>query len=150
MTPTHSRQRTPSRIRTVARRTYLVAAWAFLVAISLQVFLAGAGVLADGAYLARHVSFVEVFQPLPLLLLAAALVGRLSLFQKLAPALIFGAIVLQYDFAGASHPWVAGLHTINALAMFWGSTEMVRRSTWGPGDPTLHVASEEASTRSPA
>lgn len=121
-------QRTLRPYQTLARRAYAVLAVAFLAAIIIQVFLAGAGIFSSGAWLSRHVEFVEWFQPLPLFLAVAAFVGRMGWFTKLAPLAAFAAIVLQYEFAGARPHLVAGLHTVTALALFWLAYEMTRRS----------------------
>lgn len=108
---------------------YTGLAWLFLTAVVLQVFFAGAGVLADGAYLARHVSFVEVFQPIPVFLVAAAFLARTGWFEKLAPAGIWLMLVLQYEFVKMSPSALAGLHTVNALGIFLLTYVLVRRST---------------------
>lgn len=123
-----SSQRTLRPYQRAARRAYLVLAVAFLAAIVIQVFLAGAGIFSSGAWLARHVEFVEWFQPLPLFLALAAFVGRMGWFARIAPLAAFAAIVLQYEFAGARPHLVAGLHTVTALVLFWLSYEMTRRS----------------------
>ncbi len=127
MTSSHPLQRTPSRFRRPAQYAYLGLGVLFLSAIIIQVFLAGAGVFSNAAYLGHHARFVEWFQPLPLFLLLAAFPAKIDRFTKIAPALAFGALVLQYEFVKASPSLAAGLHTVNALFIFWLAVQMVRR-----------------------
>lgn len=88
-----------------------------LLAIVVQVFLAGAGVFADRAWFAHHISFVHWFEALPLLMLLCAWAGRLGRMPLLASAGLFLLIGLQYAFAQAGG-LVAALHAVNALAIF--------------------------------
>lgn len=125
-----SGERALRRDQVAARRIYLILAAAFLAAIVMQVFLAGAGIFASGVWLARHVAFVEWFQPIPLFLAATAFWGRMSWFARLAPLGAFAGIALQYEFVKASPQLVAGLHTVTALLLFWLAYEMTRRA-WG-------------------
>lgn len=119
----------PSKRERWASLTYAGLAWLFLGAVVVQVFFAGAGVLADGAYLARHVSFVELFQPIPVFLVALAFLARTGWFEKLVPAGIWLMLVLQYEFINMSPSVLAGLHTVNALGIFLLSYVLVRRTT---------------------
>lgn len=116
----------PSPLRTISRTAYLILAVVLLFAILLQVFLAGAGVLSDPGFLAHHVAFMEWFQTIPVFLLLAALIGRMTRTAKLLPVLIWVAFFLQYQFIGLRPSLAAGLHTVNALLIFWLTSLIVK------------------------
>lgn len=120
-------QRTLRPRHKIARRTHLVLAAAFLGAVVLQVFFAGAGVLSDTQYIQRHVLFVEWLQPIPVFLVASAFMGRMSRMSKLAPVGAWLGIVLQYEFVKLSSA-AAGLHVVNGFLIAWLATEMLRKA----------------------
>lgn len=77
-------------------------------------FFAGVGVF--GADWAWHQSFVHLLELLPLLMIPAAFLGRLSWGLRLLP---FGLVILmgvQYATANAAIP--AALPPVNALLIF--------------------------------
>jgi hypothetical protein len=110
-----------------------VLAWLLVACLFVQVFLAGVSVFSDPTWWTYHRNFVHVFEGVPLLLGILALVGagRAGLVT-----LSFGLVVmigLQYAFAGARPSIVAGLHTVNALLIFWAALALAgaRRSDEG-------------------
>lgn len=114
-----------TRLMTVSRNGYLVLAVVLLVAILIQVFLAGAGVLSDAGFLGHHASFMEWIQPVPVLLLLAALLGKMARKALLLPVVTWVAFFLQYQFIGLRPGLAAGLHTVNALLIFWLTLQMI-------------------------
>jgi len=127
-------QRQLSTRQRVSRRIHLVLAAAFGTAAIVQIFFAGAGVFSGSQYLARHVAFVEWFQPIPVFLVATALLGKMSWFSRVAPAAAWLGIVLQYEFAKLSPSAVAGLHVVNGFLIAWLAVETTRKAwTQRPG-----------------
>lgn len=115
----------PSTLRRAARIAYLVLALVLMASILVQVFLAGAGVLSDPGFLAHHAAFMEWFQAIPVFLLIAALLGKMTRTAKFLPVFTWVGFFLQYQFIGLRPSLAAGLHTVNALLIFWLTLRMV-------------------------
>lgn len=109
----------------LARIGYAVLSSVFVVCVLVQVFFAGMG--AFGADWSHHVSFVHFLEPLPLLMVPVAFVGRLSWGLRLLPLALVVLIGAQYAFANATVP-AAALHPVNALVIFWVSLHVARRA----------------------
>jgi len=116
----------------VVRVAFAVVAWLFVVAILVQVFLAGVGLFVPGVdTFSYHREFGWLLQlgPLPLLLLAwASAAGRSTVW--LAAALVV-LVPLQPLLAWArlDLPFLAALHPVNAVAIFWLAATITRRAT---------------------
>jgi hypothetical protein len=103
----------------IARTIFLGATWLFVVCTIVQVFLAGLGVFDDPAAFVTHRDFGYIFGWLIIVMLVAAIVGRMGRF------FIGGAIVLIVLFALQSvfvalrtdMPAVAALHPLNGFAI---------------------------------
>ena len=98
---------------------------AFVAGILTQVFFAGMG--AFGADWSWHRSFVHLLEPLPLLMILVAFVGRLPWGLRLLPLGLLVLIGAQYAFASVAVP-AAALHPANALMLFWLSLLVARRA----------------------
>ncbi|MDQ6683478.1 MAG: DUF6220 domain-containing protein [Chloroflexota bacterium] len=112
-----------------ARLAYGVAAWLFVACVVVQVFLAGYAVMA-GSTFEVHRSFGYTFGWLTLVLLALALVGRLTRNRVWLTVLVLVLFTLQSVFVAfrASIPMVAALHPVNALAIFWIALWLARHT----------------------
>lgn len=132
-----------TRIQRVVTKVYLALAIAFLTAVVVQVFLAGAGTFSNGQYLGYHTRFVTWFQPIPVLLVIAAFIARMDRMSKIYPALAWVALVLQYEFVRASPHLAAGLHTVNALFIFWLAIQMTKNGR------NPHKADRPGTSKSP-
>jgi hypothetical protein len=119
----------------LARLSYAALSSAFVACVLVQAFFAGMG--AFGADWSRHLAFVHLFGPLPLLMLPVAFIGRLSWGLRLLPLFLLVLIGAQYALANAAVP-AAALHPVNALLIFLMSLFMARRA-WAS------VAEEEVS-----
>ncbi len=111
----------------LSRIFYAVLSSVFVACVLVQVFFAGMG--AFGADWSWHLAFVHLFGQMPLLMIPAAFVGRLSWGLRLLPAGLLILIGAQYAFAGAAVP-AAALHPVNALLIFLTSLLVARRA-WG-------------------
>lgn len=113
-----------------ARAAYAVLAWALVVCVAYQVFLAGLAVFVDPLMWGRHVFFVYLFELIPGVMVVLALVGRLPWRGGFyaGPIGIFLLIGLQYFFAGARGSALAALHAVNALFIFWAAAVLAQRA----------------------
>ena len=125
---------TASAVRSLSVSSYLLLARVFLACLILQVFFAGLGLMVHADFLAWHRSFGEttaVF--LPMLMIVAALVGRLPLRLTLFTVLLLIMYLLQWLLVYAPIS-IAGLrilralHPVNGLLMFWLTLVLVRHS----------------------
>jgi len=113
----------------IARTAVAVIAWIFVAMVVIQVFLAGMGLLG-GAGMGTHVDFGYLLSMVPLgMVLAAAIAraGRLAWYGAGLLALTVVQTVLP--MFRDSVPFVAALHPVNALAIFWLGLAIARRAT---------------------
>lgn len=122
----------------LARRAFQYGTWVMLVLIIVQFTAAGAGlfsVLAQdtaGATILRYHSGIgpAMIALLCVLMVIAAFVGRLpwrmtGLAASFFPLLILQSLlIIPYRYAHdvpalAGMPWLAALHVVNALLIFW-------------------------------
>ncbi len=124
-----------------ARIAYLVVAWLFVVAVIVQVFLAGLGVFAGAANWRTHVGFGYGIGWLPLILILLALVGRLpgAVGRWLALLFVIYAIQTILPNFRRDAPMVAALHPVNALAVF-GIALVHARQAWALVKATRGIA----------
>jgi hypothetical protein len=109
----------------LARIFYSVLSSTFVAGVLVQVFFAGMG--AFGADWSYHVTIVRLLEPLPLLMVPAAFVGRLSWALRLLPLVLTVLIGAQYAFAHAAVP-AAALHPVNGLLIFLTGLFIARRA----------------------
>jgi hypothetical protein len=109
---------------------YLVAAWLFVVAVILQVFLAGLSLFASAANWGAHKEFGYSLGFLVLLLIVLAFAGRIprTIGRWLALLLVVYAIQTILPNLRRDAPWIAALHPVNALAIFWIALTHARRA----------------------
>ena len=113
-----------------ARMAYLVVAWLFVIAVIVQVFLAGLSLFASAANWGAHQEFGYGISFLALLLVALAFPGRIprTIGRWLALLLAVYAIQTILPNLRRDAPWVAALHPLNALAVFWIALTHARRA----------------------
>ena len=109
----------------MARIFYALLSSGFVVCILVQVFFAGMG--AFGADWSYHVTFVHLLEPLPMLMIPVAFVGRLSWGLRLLPLGLIVLIGVQYALANAAAP-AAALHPVNALLILLIGLFVARRA----------------------
>lgn len=109
----------------ITRIFYAVLSTFFVVAVLTQVFFAGMG--AFGADWSWHLTFVHLLEPLPLLLIPVAFVGRLPWSLRLLPLVLLILIGAQYAFANVAVP-AAALHPVNAFLILFLSLLIARRA----------------------
>ena len=115
-----------------ARRLHAPIAWLFVVAILVQVFLAGLGVFGVTDGFALHVEFgYTAIGLLTLAVLLTAVSGGLPRRDIGLSLLLLVLYVVQTALpsARASAPIIAALHPVNAIALFALGTIIARRGS---------------------
>ena len=114
-------------------RVHALVAWAFVLAIVIQVFLAGAAILQLGGSgnFATHIEFGYTgIGIVVLVLLVSAFVARRPRREVGMVAGLLGLYIVQTSlpFARESVPAIAALHPVNALLMFALAAWYARRA----------------------
>jgi len=103
-------------------RLYSALTLVFLLAIVVQVFLAGAGIFASASWLSNHAQLGHLLPLIPLLMLILGLVGKLPRKVNWLTVLLFVLVYVQpwfiYISRGIGVPILSALHPVNALAIF--------------------------------
>jgi mercuric ion transport protein len=104
-------------VSNVARGIHLGAIWLFAACSVVQVFLAGLGVFVGPDRFALHRDFGYTFGLLLLVVIVAAVVGRLGRRQIGYAAALMVLFTLQSVFIAvrATAPEVAALHPVNGV-----------------------------------
>jgi hypothetical protein len=127
--------------RSIARTIHLIAAWLLVACILVQVFLAGLGVFRDPATFRTHAEFGYLWEWLAVILVIAAIAGRLGRFQIGGAILLIVLLAFQSVFIAvrATQPTVAALHPVNgfvigivAFVMAWRAWQAWREARSGP------------------
>lgn len=111
-----------------ARYGYVLLAGVFAVCVLVQVYVAGMAVFVDPENWSLHATFVHVFEPMLLPLLAVALLGRVPRRLKLAPVGLFALVSVQYATASMFGSAVAAIHPVNAVVIFVVAAAAARRA----------------------
>lgn len=104
-----------------ARWVYLGLVWLYVVGLVIQVLLAGAALFGTGTSFEPHRSLGYILHLVPILLIilgAAARVGR-RVLQWNAALLVVQFIQPLLPILKENAPWLAALHPVLALAVFW-------------------------------
>ena len=109
----------------LARVCYAVLSSALAAGVLLQVFFAGMG--AFGADWSYHVTLAHFLEPLPLLMVPTAFVGRLPWALRLLPLGLVILIGAQYALAHVAVP-AAAIHPVNGFLILLTSLFIVRRA----------------------
>jgi hypothetical protein len=119
-----------------ARKTFVVLAWLFVLAVAIQFLLAGLGVLG-GESLEPHRQWgFIVLHLIPILMLIAAIIGRMGRTVIVLTAVLFLLVFLQPLFVDPElHPrWLRSLHVLNALFIFALGYHLAQRGHGGRDD----------------
>jgi len=108
---------------------FVILAGLLVAGVVIQIFIAGVAVFADGSRWESHRTFVHVFEFLPLVMLGLALAARLGRRLALLSGLLLVLIMAQYalvELRTTDVPELAGLHVVNAAAIYYGSVQALR------------------------
>jgi hypothetical protein len=104
-------------MRPAARAVFIGVSWLLVAGLVVQVFLAGLGVFDSPTRFAIHRDVGYMLELLPLVMLVAAVLGRLGRRFVVLSAAIFGLFLLQSVFIAfrADAPTIAALHPVNGF-----------------------------------
>ena len=114
----------------VARWAYAILAWAFVIGLTVQVFLAGMAMFGGAADFEAHIGLGWLLHLVPLLILAAAALSRAGR-RHFTWALALAAVVFLvplFVLARVGAPAIAALHPVSALVAFWLAVVVARHS----------------------
>lgn len=116
--------------RSIARLTYRYVTRLYVAAIGFQVLFAGVYVFVGPELLFVHKTFAHLFIALSTVLLIVAFGGRLAAPARRDAAVTTALLIAQGLFVHALviSPFIAALHPVNALVMFWWAIGTARRA----------------------
>jgi hypothetical protein len=113
----------------IARKTFVVLAWLFVLAVAIQFLLAGLG-LMGGESLEPHRQWgFIVLHLIPILMLIASIVGRMGRTAIVLTVVLFLLVFLQPLFVELDPRWLRSLHVLNALFIFALGYHLIQRGT---------------------
>ncbi|MGH2356891.1 MAG: DUF6220 domain-containing protein [Candidatus Limnocylindria bacterium] len=124
------------------RLVYAAAAWLFVGAVVVQVFLAGLGLFAGAENFELHAFFgFTVVHLISLLLVILGALGRVGRRNIWLAVLLFVLIGVQVSLPGlrADLPLVAAIHPANALLIFWLGLHIALRARRVIGAPSVEA-----------
>lgn len=115
----------------VARKIFIVFAWLFVIAVAIQFLLAGLGVLGGESLEAHRQWGFLALHLVPILMLIAAIVGRMGRTVIGPTVVLFLLVFMQPVFAdqGLDPRWLRSLHVLNALVIFAVGHHLAQRGT---------------------
>lgn len=117
----------------VMRKVFVGLAWLFVVAVAIQFLLAGLGVLGGKSLEAHRQWGFTALHLIPLLMLVAAIVGRMG-WTVIGPTIgLFVLVFLQPLFAAPDLDprWLRSFHVLNALFIGLLGYYLAQRETRG-------------------
>lgn len=114
----------------MARRSFVGLAWLFVLAVAIQFLLAGLGVLGGETMEAHRQWGFIVLHLIPILMLIAAIIGRMGRTVLGLTVVLFLLVFVQPLFADAQLDprWLRSLHVLNALFIFVLGHHLAQRS----------------------
>src|SRR4029450_5199857 len=115
----------------VARKIFVGLAWLFVLAVAIQFLLAGLGVLGGESLEAHRQWGFLALHLIPILMLIAAIVGRMGWTVLGLTGALFLLVFLQPLFADPELDprWLRSLHVLNALFIFALGYHLAQRGT---------------------
>jgi Family of unknown function (DUF6220) len=120
----------------LARKIFVVSAWLFVLAVAIQFLLAGLGILGGESMEAHRQWGFVVLHLIPILMLIAALIGRMGWVVIGSSFGLFLLVFLQPLLADPDldPQWIRSLHVLNALFILALGYYLARRGA----DTTRH------------
>ena len=114
-----------------ARKSFVVLAWLFVLAVVIQFLLAGLGVLGGESIEAHRVWGFSALHLIPILMLIAAIVARMGRTVIVLTVVLFLLVFLMPLLADPELDprWLRSLHVVNALFIFALAHHLAQRAT---------------------
>ena len=121
----------------LTRKVFLVLAWMFVLAVAIQFLLAGLGILGGESLEAHRQWGFVALHLIPVLMLIAAIVGRMGRAVIGMTIGVFVLVFLQPLFAAPDldPQWLRSLHVLNALLIAGVGYDLARRTSSTFRDP---------------
>lgn len=119
----------------LGRRAFVAIAWLFVACLVVQLFLVGLDIWEALGESELHRDFAYTYGWLaPVLVLIGGLahVARRTLWLAVA-LLVLYAVQTYLPLLADVLPWVAAIHAVNALVVFWLAVVVARSVGWNPG-----------------
>lgn len=119
----------------VARRAFVVVAWAFVACLVVQFFLVGLDVFEALGESELHRDFAYTYgwlAPGLVLLAGLARLPRRVLVLSVV-LLVLYAVQTYLPLMADALPGFAAIHAVNALAVFWVAVRLAQAVAWNPG-----------------
>ena len=115
----------------LTRKVFLVLAWMFVLAVAIQFLLAGLGILGGESLEAHRQWGFVALHLIPVLMLIAAIVGRMGRTVIGMTIGVFVLVFLQPLFAAPDlePQWLRSLHVLNALFIAGVGYDLARRAS---------------------
>lgn len=112
------------------RISYLSLAILFTLCNVVQIFIAGLAIFVHPLNWAKHVSFVHLFELLPILMFVMAFIGQMPIWARWQSAGLFALVFVMYFTANITPilPWAAAAHPVIAMVLFWSSIKITQRA----------------------
>lgn len=124
-------------IAPLAQRAFVILAWILVGCLVVQFFLVGLDIFEAIGESELHRDFAYLYGWLtPILVLLATVAGlpRRVLLPTVALLALY-AIQTYLPTIAEALPWLATLHAINALLVFWLAVHVARSVPWIPETP---------------
>jgi mercuric ion transport protein len=117
-------------MRSIARNLHVVVLFLLIVALVVQVWLAGRGVFESPTVFITHRDFGYMLSIFPVVLLVLGLLGGMGRRAAIMAALILGLMILQSVFVvmRTSNPAIAALHPVNGFLILLIAIVLARES----------------------
>jgi uncharacterized protein DUF6220 len=117
-------------VRSIARTLHTVVAWVFVVALVVQVWLAGRGVFESPTMFDTHRSLGYTLSLFTIVLLVLGILGGMGRRPAILAVVIFGLFILQSVLVlmRESTPAVAALHPVNGFLILFLAIVLARDS----------------------
>ena len=115
----------------IARKLFVGLVWLFVLAVAIQFLLAGLGVLGGESMEAHRQWGFIALHLIPILMLIAAIVGRMGRIVLALTVVLFLLVFVQPLFVDAQLDprWLRSLHVLNALVIFALGHHLAQRGT---------------------
>ena len=111
----------------LARESFRVVAWLFLVALVVQFFLGGLGTLGGESIDPHRLLGATVLTLTPIAMLLLAIAGHLGRAVIAMTALLVALVILLTVFVQLDGAWLKALHVPGALVVFALAHGLARR-----------------------